>query len=121
MQEFITYIDEAVQNLEKEEQMLVNSERKDESNLVKIRINIYGICKTVLNVVAKGGNPAWKDAYLQKLTVLSGNWRTSYEKAKEHNDVEKLVIEEIKLETMKEIMKKCEEICGEAYGKTCAE
>ena len=111
MQEFIIYIEESIQKLEQEEQLLASSDRKDEANLLKIRINIFGICKTILNVVAGGQNPAWKEAYLQKLTQLPQNWKASYEKAKKHNDVEKLVIEEIKLETLEEIKRKFEEIC----------
>lgn len=120
MQEFVKYIEESVEKLEREEKMLADSDRKDEANLVKIRINIYGICKTVWQVVVQGQakddagtENSLSDVYLQRMASVSRNWRVSYEKAKEYNDVEKLVIEEIKLETLEEIKRKFREICEE--------
>lgn len=137
MDKFITYIEESIAKLQQEENMLISSDRKDEANLVKIRINIYGICRTILQVIAKEqsagrlaqkkeleritgeqaaqepGTDRWKEAYLQKLDALPQNWKASYDKAKEHNDVEKLVIEEIKLETLQAIRCKFQEIYDE--------
>ena len=107
MKQFIEYIDKSVVKLEKEEKDLITSERKDESNLVKIKLNIYGVCKTIFEVVSKtSGQNDRKDVYLTKLDNLSQSWKTSYEKANQHQDVTKLVIEEIKLQTLEEIRNK---------------
>ncbi len=104
MEQFITYIDETTAKLQQEERELAATDRKDESNLMKIRINVYGICKTLFEVSRKqNAGEALKEDYLKRLTRLPENWKISYEKAKEHNDVEKIVIEEIKLQTLEEV------------------
>ena len=41
MELFTAYIDQSVNDLAQEEKSLAGSDRKDESNLVKIRINVY--------------------------------------------------------------------------------
>ncbi len=113
MEQFITYIDENVEKLQQEEKALAASDRKDEANLVKIRINVYGICKTVFGVAEKqSAGELLKEDYPKRLTKLSENWKVSYEKAKEHNDVEKVVIEELKLQTLEEVKDKFLELWG---------
>ena len=75
--------------------------------MLKVRINIYGICKSIYNVFSnRTENSRWKTDYLQKLENLEQSWKSSYTKAKEHDDVKKAVIEEIKLQTLKEIKNK---------------
>lgn len=111
MEQLITYIDETVTKLQQEERELAASDRKDESNLTKIRINVYGICKTLFEVSAKQKiKEEWKEDYPKRLTKLYENWKLSYEKAKEHNDVEKVVIEELKLQTLEEVKNKFMEL-----------
>lgn len=111
MEQFITYIDETVTKMQQEEKELAASDRKDESNLTKIRINVLGICKTLFEVSAKQNTgEALREDYPKRLTKLSENWKISYEKAKEHNDVEKEVIEELKLQTLEEVKKKFMEL-----------
>jgi len=107
MKEFMMYLNSAIETAGKKEQELICTERKDEANLQKIRANIYGICRTVLEVSAKSksGNELVKE-YTEKLDNLPKNWLESYEKAKLHNDVEKLLIEETKLEVLKEVKEK---------------
>ena len=103
-EQFITYIDQSVAGLLQEEKRLAASDRKDESNLVKIRINVYGICKSIYGVFSsRKENNRWKADYLQKLENMEQSWQSSYTKAKEHDDVKKAVIEEIKLQTLKEV------------------
>jgi hypothetical protein len=113
----MTYLQESVEKLEQEEKLLAASDRRDEANLVKIRTNVYGICKTYYNVVSKTKEGvAFKEEYLSKLSDLPKNWKVSYDKAKEHNDVEKIVIEEIKLQTLQEIIDRFMELEGNCYG-----
>ncbi len=104
MNHFVAFIEEKVKLLQQEEQELAASDRKDESNLVKIRINVYGICKTVYEVFAKTKvGTELKQAYLEKLETLPRSWKVSMEKAKEYGDIEKAVVEEIKLQTLEEV------------------
>ena len=79
----------------------------DEANLQKIRANIYGICRTVFEVVSKTkSGEELREEYANKLDNLPKNWVESYEKAKLHNDVAKILIEETKLEVLKEVKAK---------------
>lgn len=111
MDQFIVYLDETVETLKAEEAALRTSDRKDESNFVKIKINICEISKRVYQVVAKQvGAEALKDAYIDKMSVISSNWIKAYEKAKENQDVEKIVIEETKFEMLEQIKSKLLEL-----------
>ena len=111
MDQFIAYLDEMVESLKVEEEALRMSDRKDESNFVKIKINICEISKSVYQVVAKQvDSESLKDAYIDKMTVISGNWTKAYEKAKENHDVEKIVVEEAKFEMLEQIKSKLSEL-----------
>lgn len=109
MNEFLTYLNNSIETANQKERELIITERKDEANLQKIRSNIFGICLTVVQVVAKekSGKELWED-YGKRLDNISGNWVKSYEKAKLHNDVEKILIEETKFQVMKEVKEKIE-------------
>ncbi len=113
MNEFIMYLNNAIEIARKKEQELIITERKDEANLQKIRANIYGICRTVFEVVAKtkSGDDLVKE-YTNKLDNLPKNWVESYEKAKVHNDVTKILIEETKLEVLREVKARFIELFG---------
>ena len=112
MEQFITYIDETVKILQEKERELAQSDRKDEANMVKIRINIYGVCRTIYDVVLRTCAPEnAKEAYLQKLEHLPDNWKASLEKAKAHDDIPKIVVEELKLEAFSDVKNKFLELC----------
>lgn len=101
---FIKYIDNKIADLKKAEIQLKNSDRNDEANLTKVKINICEICKTLYYV--SGKEPNGQNAtefYLIKLEKLSSEWKASYEKAQKYGDVEKAVIEDIKLGILDEI------------------
>ena len=53
MNDFILYLNNSIETANQKEQELIAAECKDEANLQKIRANIYGICLTVVQVVAK--------------------------------------------------------------------
>ena len=104
MKAFLKYIDKTVENLKQEEEKLASTDRKDEANLVKVRINVYGICKTVYQVFAQNKEgKVLANAYLEKLDSLEEGWQASQKKAKEYDAVEKAVIEEIKLQAIADI------------------
>ena len=107
MNEFIKYLNQSIETAQQKEQELIATERKDEANLQKIRANIYGICLTVVQVVAKtkSGEELWQD-YKGRLDNISKNWVESYEKAKTYQDVEKILIEETKFQVLNEVKEK---------------
>ena len=107
MNEFILYLNNSIEVAQKKEQELIATERKDEANLQKIRANIYDICRTVVQVVAKekSGEALWID-FMKRLDNISKSWAESYKKAKEHQDVEKILIEETKFQVLNEVKDK---------------
>ena len=136
MEQFIVFIDETIEKLRVEEKQLAESHRKDEANLVRIKMNIYDIAKTVygvfsrMNADATNSEEKWQAAarceivqelkreapaqqlYLKKMEAISRGWVESYEKAKAHDDVKRQVIEETKLNALEEIKAKYLELCG---------
>lgn len=111
MNQFIQYIHDTIEQLQKEEQELIQSDRKDEANFVRIKMNICDICKTIYNVTEKRTTPDnLREEYLKQLTRLPENWKISLEKAREHEEIEKIVVEEIKLEMLKQIIGMFEQI-----------
>lgn len=91
---------------------LNEDDKKDEANLEKVKLNVYDIFRTMYGASEKKvynpSNKSSEDDKLEefKLTYLTffdkipNNWVISLEKAKVHDDFEKIHIEEIKLETM---------------------
>ena len=105
MKNFLAYVEENVTALAKEEQALIASSRKDEANLVKIKSNVYGIAKNMFEVVQKmTPEENRRTDLLKRLEHLKATWEEAYEKVKSHNDVEKMVVEEVKLETLNRIL-----------------
>lgn len=96
MKQFMAYLDSKADFYRQESRRLTADDRRDEGDLAKIRANVYGICKSVFQVLDHEKAKA-------KLTGLQSEWETSLAKACEHDDVKKALIEETKLETLAEI------------------
>ena len=111
MNEYTVFLEKTIQNLQKEEEVLVSTCRKDEANFVRIKSNICDVCKTIYNVHSKTkrGNDL-SEEYIRQLTRLEENWKISLDKAKEHGDTQKIVIEETKLEMLQILRDKFEEL-----------
>ena len=103
MEKFMTYLDEQAARLREKSSRLTADHRRDEGDLAKIRANVYGICKAVLQVLDSGKAKT-------KLTELHSIWSKNLEMARAHNDVKQTVVEEIKLETLSEIISKLKEV-----------
>lgn len=103
---FELYLDEQIAAGKQRSKLLAADDRTDEGNLEKIRINVYGIFKTILSAAERvygEDDLAKKHFFLQKAEQIPTNWITSYEKAKQYGDIEKMHVEGIKLETIQEI------------------
>ena len=115
-QEFELYLDEKIAACKQRSKRLTADDRTDEGNFEKVRANVYEIFKTILSVaekVCKEDELAKKRFFLQKIEQIPTSWTISYEKAKQHKDVEKMHIESIKLDTIQEIKDKCMQIWEE--------
>jgi hypothetical protein len=114
--QFIDYLDASIQEALGEEKKLLLDDRKDEAILVKIKGNIFGIFKKIFLAVTKNKNLEEQEiraSFLEKLETIPESWRASYENAKIHNDAEKILTEEIKLQTSDLICNKFNELWGE--------
>ncbi|MBD5483552.1 MAG: hypothetical protein HDR15_13695 [Lachnospiraceae bacterium] len=112
-QKFESYLDAQIAACKQRSKLLAGDERRDEGNDEKIRANIYEIFKTILSVaerVCGEDDLEKKRFFLQKAEQIPTSWVTSYEKAKQHGDVEKMHIESIKLDTVREIKDMCMQI-----------
>ena len=113
---FESYLDEQIASCKQHSKLLAEDDRMDEGNFEKVRANIYEIFKTILSVaerVCGNDNLAKRRFFLQKAEQIPTSWMTSYEKAKQNGDVEKMHIEKIKLDTIREIKDMCEQIWEE--------
>lgn len=105
-QTFELYLDEQIAACKQRRELLTADGRMDEGNFEKIRANVYEIFKTILSVAEKTCGKdelAKKRFFLEKAEQIPAGWRASYEKARQHGDVEKMHIEDIKLNAVHEI------------------
>ena len=96
MNQFMAHLDQKADFYREESRRLAADDRRDEGDLAKIRANVYGICRSVFQVLSA------EDA-MRKLNGLSSEWETSRLQALDHGDEKKAAIEAIKLETLAEI------------------
>ena len=88
----------------------------DGGNFEKVRANVYEIFKTILSAAEKvygTDNIAEKRFFLEKADQIPKSWTASYENAKQHGDIEKMHMESIKLDTVREIKDICMQIWEE--------
>ena len=103
MEKLLTFLDDQAARLREESCRLAADHRRDEGDLIKIRANVYGICKSVLQVLDRENAKV-------KLAELHDTWSKNLEMVREHDDVKQTVIEKIKLETLEEILRKLKEV-----------
>ena len=96
MEQFLAYLDRQATLWTQESRKLAADDRKDESDLAKVRVNVYGICKSVFQVVGR-------EKTVARLENLRKSWEASLAAARAHDDVKKAVIEEVKLTALNEI------------------
>lgn len=108
-------IDNMMKNTTDRIELLNREERKDEVNLEKVKLNVYDIFKTMYGASEKKVEGAFRNAseeeklvqfekaYLGFFDNIPKAWYESLEKAKKHDDFEKVHIEEIKLDAMNNI------------------
>ena len=108
MNPYYEYLKERNAALLKEAEQLRAQNRTDESNLKKVAANIYDVCGTVIKVYMNrpGGGV---EACRAQLERFKREWGAAKEKAEEHNDTEKAVIEQVKLEALADATARFEE------------
>ena len=112
-----SYFEEQIAICGRRNKELLDDERTDEANFEKVKGNVYDIFRTILSVAVKtsqGDSNAVQHFFVQKAQQIPSSWVTSYDKAKQHNDVVKMQIEQIKLDAIGEIKEKFAKIWEEA-------
>lgn len=104
MDSFITYLEEERRCLQAREAELRAEQRKDESDMEKIRYNIFGMCLAIYRTAARQAGPdRVKEVYLKRLEEFPEKWETVLKKAEEFGDEKRKLAEQIKLRTLQEI------------------
>lgn len=109
-------LDEQIAACKHRSELLAADDRMDEGNFEKVRANVYEIFKTILSVAERicgEDDLAKRRFFIQKAEQIPANWITSYEEAKQHGDIERMHLESIKLDTIREIKGMCMQIWEE--------
>lgn len=92
---------------------LKKDDRKDEADHIKVKENIYEIFEVLfkthvnqlekLSITDEEKLHRLKEDYTKRFETIPKSWIARLELAKEHNDVANIVIEELKLQVVKEL------------------
>jgi hypothetical protein len=111
-EKYLNYIDKRIAEHTGLSEQYKADDRKDEADLEKIMVNIYEIFKTLFlsdikqlegKSIANPEDINIYGGYLLRFDTIPANWKKSLDKAIEHGDITKQVIEEHKLEVAKEL------------------
>ena len=107
MEAFVEELQTIARNLRQQAAAFAADRRQDDADLTKIRANIYEICATIGNVVCKNTPEGEREAiWLKKLEELPRNWHTALEMAQAHGNGQRAAVEELKLETLEDVLKR---------------
>ncbi len=92
---------------------LMADDREDEAKAYRAALNIYDVFTSLIDVPLKqsgGDEQTFKDGFKKLSVNIPTQWRNSLSKAKEHDDAEKIMIEEAKLKVADSIIAKFDEL-----------
>lgn len=88
--------------------VLTADDRRDEAVFEKISGNVYEIFTAVLNTARNQAEPL--AFFRRQLDAIPANWQASLEKARAHGDEGKVHTEALKLEAVRAIQEKLEDL-----------
>ena len=103
MKEFITYLSSKVEEGKAETASLLADGRTDDANFAKVRTNIYDICRTVSQTLINRPG-AGTGAVRAQLERFRAEWGAALEKAKQHDNINGIAVEETKLAALDDII-----------------
>lgn len=106
MTKFSNYFDEQIALCDRRGKELLADGRTDEATFEKVKANIFDIFRTVFSVAVKTCEEDPNEVqpfFTKRIEQIPLSWAASYEKAKEHNDGAKMCLEQIKLDTARQI------------------
>ncbi len=105
-EEYLSYIDGKIAEHNNLSEQYKSDDRKDESDLEKVKTNIYEVFKILFLSDIKhlegkdlggGKDKNLYNNFLNRFDTIPANWKESRDKAIEHGDTAKQIIEETKL------------------------
>ena len=103
MKEFVSYLDGRIEEGRAEIAALTAEGRTDDANFAKVRTNIYDVCRTVSRTLTDRPG-AGRNAIAAQLERFRTAWGAALEKAKQHDDVSGIAVEEIKLTALEDVI-----------------
>ena len=103
MKEFISYLDSRIEEGRSEIAALTADGRIDDANFAKVRTNIYDVCRSVINTLINRPG-AGRNAIAAQLERFRATWGAALEKAKRHDDVSGIAVEETKLTALEDVI-----------------
>ena len=103
MKEFITYLSGKIDEGKAETASLLAEGRTDDANFAKVRTNIYDICRTVSQALINRPG-AGAGAVRAQLERFHTEWSAALEKAKQHDNINGIAVEETKLAALDDII-----------------
>lgn len=114
-EKYLIFIDGKIAEYNTISEQYKTDDRKDEADLEKIKANIYEIFRTLFlsDIKQLEGKDLGRfedinmyGGFLLRFDTIPTNWKISLDKAIEHGDTTKQIIEEHKLEVAKELKDK---------------
>ena len=103
MKEFMEYLESKISEGKAEILTLEADGRRDDANFAKVRTNIYDVCRTVINTLINRPG-AGRNAIAAQLERFRATWGAALEKAKQHDDVSGIAVEETKLTALEDVI-----------------
>ena len=103
MESFIAYLIGKIEEGKAETVSLLADGRKDDANFAKVRTNIYDVCRTVSQALINRPG-AGTEAIRAQLERVRTEWGIALEKAKQHDNISGIAVEETKLAALEDII-----------------
>ena len=103
MKEFIAYLSSKVEEGKAETAALLADGRGDDANFARVRTNIYDVCRTVSQVLVNRPG-AGISAVRAQLERFRTEWGAALEKAKQHDNINGIAVEETKLAALEDVI-----------------
>lgn len=112
MEKFIQYLEQQIAAGKAQIAGLEAEGRKDDANFAKVRTNIYDVCKTVSQALLRRPD-AGVGAIRAQFDRFQTAWGAALDKAKAHQDVAGIAVEETKLTALRDVIEHFREVTGE--------
>ena len=112
MEKFISYLDSKIREGKAKTAELQTKGSSDDADFMKVRTNIYEICKTVSQALVNRPGTGI-GAVKAQFERFHAEWGAALEKAKQHNNINSTAVEEIKLAALEDIIAHFQEVTGE--------